>query len=224
MTRAVRRRHEAHVRASNVFNDYSDAFKVTAGWQKSRTALAACVTEARRLFARQEQSIQDRRAAAEQIRAGRQSLRKGIAVIVKVGKLVTVDETTMATLQIPRSVSDVELLACARGLLNRVTPYADSFVAEGLPPGVLQSVQDRIDRFVAAKDEYAAARENFTAASESIRRTQARADLLVDALEAIVADTSEALPEVLPILRMAKRVGPRTQPVAEAPPIALRAA
>ena len=209
MRETVRRRHNAHVRVRLVCGSYSQLFDAIPGWSKARTSLDACVKEVVRQFRLQGHSIEDGRAAAEQIRVGRQEIRNAILVIVRIGKLVTLDETTMTTLRAPRSVSDSTLTTSARVLLERVRPYADAFVAEGLPPDVLPRLYDLIEQFEAAKLQAVAARERFTAASESIRVTQARADLLVAAIEGIALNTPAAVPAVVTVLRMAKRVGPR---------------
>jgi len=188
---------------------------------KRRTALAACVANADRRLAFQERSIEEQRAAAETLRVTRHALRDAAKAIVKIGKFVTLDETTMATMQILGSVSDDELLAYMRGLIGRVGPYIDAFVAEGLTPDLLKNMENQIQRFVAAKRDYAAARLAFTAASESIHETQAAADTIVEALEAIAVITPAARPEVLTKLRMAKRVGPRVVAHSEKPALSL---
>ena len=209
MRKEVRRRHDAHVRVNGVCTEHSTVFDATPGGQKTRTALGTSVADVDRLLAYQERSIQDRRAATEQCRLGRQALRDAAQAVVKVGKLVTLDEPTMSTLQLPGPASDDELLAYTRGLLDRVAAHAEAFVAEGLPPDLLTNLDAETQRFVAAKDGQAAARQGFTAAAESIRLAQDKADTTVDALDAIAVNTPAAHPEVLRKLRLAKRVGPR---------------
>ena len=122
---------------------------------------------------------------------------------------MNLDDTTMATMQLPGAASDDELLAYAQGLLDRVSVHADRFVAEGLPPDVLSNLADGIRAFSAARDAQDGARQRFTAATESIRQSLAGADTTTDALEAIAVNTPAARPEVLTKLRIAKRVGPR---------------
>jgi len=223
MRKHVRRRYDAQVRASNVCHEHSGIFDITPGGQKARTALAARVTDVGRLFALQERTLEDQRAATEQIRIGRRALRDRANVVVKIGKLVRVDETTMTTMQLPGSVSDDELVAYLRGLIDRVAPHADAFIAEGMPPDLLTNLQDGIQQFAAAKDRYAAARQGFTAATEMIRETQAKVDNTIDALEAIAVITPAAHPEMLTKLRMAKRVGPRAAASAKSVPLSATA-
>ena len=219
MRKEIRRRHAAHVRAQAVCTEYGPLFDATDGGKKTRAALGTHVADVDRLLALQERSIEDRRAATNQIRQSRRSLRDAAKAVVKVGKLVNLDDTTMATMQLPGPASDDELLAYARGLLDRVSLHADAFVAEGLPPDLLKNLADRLQAFTAARDAQAASRQRFTAATESIRETLNRAGKTVDALEAIAVNLPDVHPEVLTKLRIAKRVGPRpTEPAA--PPAA----
>ncbi|HZR23774.1 MAG TPA: hypothetical protein VFA59_09320 [Vicinamibacterales bacterium] len=218
MRKTIRRRHDAHARASSVCNDHSAIFDATPGGQKTRTALATYVEDVDRLMAVQERSNEDRRAAMEQVRAGRLALRAAATAVAKVGKLVNLDETTMATMQVPGRVSDDELLAYTRGLLDRVAGHADAFVAEGLPPDLLKHLEDGVPRLAAAKEQYAAARQRFAGALEAIREAQAKSETTIDALEAIAANTAAATPDMLKELRMARRIGPHVGAAATEPP------
>jgi hypothetical protein len=219
MRKQVRRRHDAHVRAQGVCTEHSALFDATPGGQKTRAALGTHVAEVDRLLALQKRSVEDRRAATEQCRLSRRTLREAAKAIVKVGKLVNLD-AIMETLRLPPATSDDELLAYSRGLLDRVSAHADAFVAEGLPPDLLKDLGDAIQAFAAARDAQAASRQRFTAASESIRETLDNADKTVDVLEAIAVNTPAAHPEVLTKLRMARRVGPRViAPAAKPSPI-----
>ncbi len=217
MRKRIRRRHDAHVRAYSVCTEHSALFDATAGGQKTRAALGAHVADVDRLLALQERSIEDRRAATEQCRLLRQTLRNAASAVVKVGKLVHLDDTVMATMQFPGSPSDDELLAYSRGLLDRVSAHAEAFVADGLPPDLLKNLSDAIQTFAAARDAQTASRQRFTAAAESIHETLDKADKTVDVLEAIAVNTPAAHPEVVTKLRIAKRVGPRATEPAEKP-------
>lgn len=68
MREKLRRRHDADVRASSMRSDHGDIFDITSGGQKPRIAFAAYVKKVSRLFALQERSIEDRRAATEHTR------------------------------------------------------------------------------------------------------------------------------------------------------------
>src|SRR5712692_1207469 len=217
MRKEIRRRHDAHVRAHGVCTEHSALFDATPGGQKTRAALGTYVADVARLLALQERSIQDRRAATEQIRFSRRALRDAAKGVVKVGKLVNLDDAMMAAMQLPGPASDDELLAYSRGLLDRVSSHADAFVAEGLPPDLLKNLANRIQAFAAARDAQAAAGQRFTAATESIRETLDKADNTVGALEAIAVNIPAARPEVLTRLRIAKRVGPRAAEPAPKP-------
>jgi hypothetical protein len=200
-----------------VCSEHSALFDATPGGQKMRAALGAHVADVDRLLALQERSIEDRRAATEQCRQSRQTLRDAANAVVKVGKVVSLGDAIMATLKRPGPGSDDELLAYSRGLLDRVSTHADAFVADGLPPDLLKNLSDAIQAFAAARDAQAASRQRFTAAAQSIRETLDNADKTVDVLEAIAVTTPAARPEILTKLRIAKRVGPRAAEPAAKP-------
>jgi hypothetical protein len=203
-----------------VCTEHSAIFDATAGGQKARASLGTHVAEVDRLLALQERSVEDRRAATEQCRLSRVTLREAAKAVVSVGKLVNLDASIMETMRLPPVTSDDELVAYSRGLLDRVSAHADAFVAEGLPPDHLKDLADAIDAFAAARDAQAASRQRFSAATESIRETLDAADKTVDVLEAIAVHTPAAHPEVVTKLRIARRVGPRvTAPAAKPSPI-----
>ena len=134
MRKQVRRRHDAHVRAQNVCAEHSALFDGTSGGQKARAAFGAQMAEVDRLLALQERSIEDGRAATEQCRQSRRTLRAAAKAVVSVGRVVNLDAPLMDTMRLPGATSDDELLAYTRGLLERVSAHADAFVAEGCRP------------------------------------------------------------------------------------------
>jgi len=217
MHQEIRRRYDAHVRANSVCTEHRALFDATAGGRKMITALGTYVADVERLLALQAQSIQDRRTATEQCRLSRRALRDAGKVVVRVASLVNLDDPMMPTARLPGPMSDDDLLAYARALLERVSPHADALVAEGLPPDLLQDLADRIQALAAARNEQAASRHRFTCAAESIRETLNRADKTLSALEAIAINTPAAHPEVVTKLRMAKRVGHRAADAAAKP-------
>src|SRR5712691_3155186 len=101
MRKEIRLRHDAHVRANGVCTEHRALFDATPGGQKTRAALGAHVPDVDRLLALQERSIEDRRAAVEQCRLSRRTLRDAANAVVKVGKLVNLDDAIMATMQLP---------------------------------------------------------------------------------------------------------------------------
>ena len=218
MRKEIRRRHDAHLRAHGVCTEHGALIDGAAGGQRMRDALSALVADVDRLLALQERSIEDGRAATEQCRISRRRLRGAANLVVKVGRLVHLDGTVMATMRLPVVGSDDELLAYARGLLDRVSPLADAFVAGGMPPAFLKSIADTIQRLDAARVAQAASRQRFTAAEAAIRAKLNETDKTVDVLEALAVTTPAAHPEVLTKLRMAKRVGPRVAPASSAKP------
>jgi hypothetical protein len=218
MRTRVRRRHEAYVRVQSVCAGYSALFDATPGGQKARAALGTDVSELDRLLALQQASIEDRRAATEQCRLSRRTLRAAARAVVTVGRVVNLDSAVMGTMQAPGPMSNDELLAYSRGLLERVFAHADVFVAEGLPPDLLKNLGDGVTAFAAAREAQAGARQRFSAAFESIFETLDHAGKMVDVLEAIVINTPGAPLEVLTTLRIARRIGPRVSPPVTKPP------
>ena len=209
MRARIRRRHEAQVRAHNVCTEHGAIFENTVGGRTLLDHLGGSVTEVARLLADQQLAIQERRAATHDVRQLRRELRSGAKVIVRIGRLVKVDEVTMSTMRIHRRNADGDLAAYLEGLIGRVSPYAGAFEAAGLPSGLLQTLADRLQVFVEARGAQTASSRRFTAATESIRAMQAKTQDTVAALEAIAAHPPGAQPELLTKLRIAKRVGPR---------------
>jgi len=205
----IRRRFDAHTRTSDVCARHRTFFDATGGGATMRTALVTYVADVERHLAGQEQSIEDRRAATAQLARGRRILRDYAAAVVKVGRVVEIAGVTMSTMRLPGSISDDQLLAYTRGLLDRVLPYQGAFEAHGLLPGLLQTCAREIDRFVAAKHRLAQARQQFTASTQTIRLIQSRAAKAIDVLETIAITTPAAPTEALSELRIAKRIGPR---------------
>ena len=218
MRKDVRRRHDAHVRVNGVCKDHSDVFDATPGGQNTRAALGTCIADSERLFAVQTQATEERRAAAEQSRVARGKLFDATRAVVNIGKLVKVAGTTMTTMQMPDGPSDDELVAYARGLVNRVSAHADAFFAAGLPPALLNNLETSIQELATAREAVVAAGQRFAAASVSIRETQNQADTTVAALASIAVNTPAANPEIVAKLRIAKRVGPRADRKADDTP------
>ena len=169
MRKYVRRKHDANLRTDRVCTEHSAVFDATPGGQKTRTALHTYVQDIGGLLGTQESSIEDRRAATNQCRQCRRSLRNAGKAVVRVGKLVNLDEDVMKTMQLPGPGSDSDLVAYMRGLLDRVSAHADAFVAEGLPPNLLKNLSDRIDAFETARNDRNAARERFTHSVEGFQ-------------------------------------------------------
>ena len=218
MRKQVRRRHEAHVRAQSVCDEHSAFFDATPGGQKAHADHGKQVAEVGSLLALQHRSNLDRRAATEQGRLSRRALRNAVRAVIRVGRLVKLDAEVMGKMALPARRNDEELLTFSQGLLERVSPYADAFVAEGLPPDLLKHLAQGIAEFEAAREAQALARQRFTGAAASIDDTLDRADKTADVLEDILINTPGAPPEALTQLRLARRVGPRMEQPAPKPP------
>ena len=165
MTKQTRRRHEAHVRAESVGTELSAFFDATPGGQKARADHGKQVAEVGRLLALQHRSNLDRRAATVQGGKSRRALRNAVRAVIKVGRLVNLDPDVMANMKVPVRKNDEELLTFSQGLLERVSPHADAFVAEGLPPDLLKHLDQGIADFAAAREAQSTSRQRFTAAS-----------------------------------------------------------
>jgi hypothetical protein len=211
MRNDIRRRHDAHVRVNGVCFEHRALFDATPGGRATRSALGTSIAEVDRLLAVQTRSNEDRRASTEERRVARQALRNAAKAVVAVGRLVRVDAITTTAMQLPRKASDDELVADARGLVNRVSAYVDAFVAVGLPPDALNHVQTAIRKLAAARDAGASARQRFAAAAALIRDAQNASRLIIAALEAIAINLPAANPEVVTKLRLARRVGRRRE-------------
>jgi len=138
---------------------------------------------------------------------------------VQIAPLVNVEGLLTETIDRPGRVrTDGELLPYMRGLLERVSPHADAFVAEGLPADQLRKLAEEIDRFAAAKDLRAKALQRSAAAAEALRTSQDTARKNIAALEAAAMGIEADHPEILTKLRLAMRVGPRAADAAAASP------
>jgi hypothetical protein len=85
------RRHHAHIRAQQVCAEQREWFDRTPGGRKARAALGTHVADVDRLHSLQERSIEDGRAAIEQCRQARHTLRTGAKAFVMVGRVVNLD-------------------------------------------------------------------------------------------------------------------------------------
>ncbi len=218
MRKQVRRRHEAHMRAKSVCAEHRAFLDATTGGQKAHVNLDTQLAEVGRLLALQHRSILEGRAATERCRLSRRALRDAVRAVIRVGRVVNLGSEVMGNMQVPSRTSDDELLTFAQGLLERVSPHAAAFVAEGLAPDLLKHLDQGIADFAAAREAQAISRQRFTAASGSIAETLDRADKTADVLEDILITVPGAPPEALAELRIARRVGPRTSAAEPKPP------
>ena len=212
MRTVVRLRHESQVRSNDVCTQHSNTFDRTDGATKIRRALDGHVTESTRLLALQERMLQERRAATEQCRICRRTLRAAGRTVVKVGKLVDLPDTVMYTLAVPGSMSDNALQAHMQGLYERVLPYQDAFEAVGLPPEALTDLTDGISALAKARAARAATIQDAASAREALHETQRRASVTILALEAIASTATPEDREVVKKLQVARRIGPRRAP------------
>src|ERR1051325_4152479 len=176
MKKRIRRRFDAHTRADDVCTEHRATYDATRGGQKQRASLGDCTAESKRLVALQKRSMEERKAATAQCRIVRRALRVAIKAVVTFGRLVELPGAVMDTLRMPSAMSDTDLLAYSRGLLDRVSPFAAAFEAEGLPSGILDDLRSGIAMLDAARADRSAAVQNSAAAALRLREVQNRAD------------------------------------------------
>jgi len=211
MRKTTRRRHDAQTRANLVVTEGSAILDAEPGGLSARQSLGTYLAHVDDQLALQQRALEDRRAAHDDLRRGRGTLRNAAKAVVKIGKLIDpADEALMATMKIPGGVSDDEFVAWTRALVDRVTPHADAFVKVGLPSNLLNNLRDAIQQFMKSRDLRDVTIQRFQNATESIRETQDKIDKTLDAIHAVALNLPAANPDFVRKLRIARRVGPRT--------------
>jgi hypothetical protein len=214
MREFVKLRHASLVRSDDVCTEHSDVFDVNPGTKNTRLALHGYVAESTRLLALQKQAFAERKAATQQCQICRGVLRASCIAVVRVGKLVTLPDTVMATLVIPSPMRDRDLLDYAQALHDRVLPYLQAFEDKALPPDGLQKLTDGIQALTVARAAYAATIQDSATADQAVQENHDKAALTISALESLIPAPRR---DVLTKLRIARRVGPRrVQPPATA--------
>jgi len=211
MRKDFSRRQAAHVRTDGVCAEHREFFDATAAGRGVRAALAASVAKVDRLLVLQRGWIEDTRAATEQRRRARRAIRDAMTAIATIGRTMRLPDTATATMRRHEPMADGVLLACARALVDRVSPHADAFVAAGLPAAVFAALDASIPRLDAAIQAQAGYRQRFSAASDIIRDALNDADTAITVLDVVARHTPDAPPELLVRLRIAKRVGHRAR-------------
>ena|SRR5438874_6925567 len=218
MKKQVRLTHNAQVRANDVATENASTWDGSAGGNKNRLALNGYVTESTRLLAVRQRALDDRKTATAQCRFWRTALGSLNRTIVRVGKLVNRPEKVTDTLAIAGSMSDADLQAHMQSLHDRVLPFIDAFLAEGLPPGTLTDLADGIKGLEAARAAVAATIQDVASADEALRENQKLARTTIHALESMAPRSTPAEREVITKLKTARRVGPRTTQPDDAAP------
>src|SRR5436190_9175150 len=209
MERFVKLRHEAQVRSNDVCTRNSDAVDVNPGRKKTRLALTGYVTESTRLIAVRDRALEERKAATQQCRLCRRSLRGAGKAVVKVGKLVDLPDTVMETMTIPGEMSDERLQSHMQALYDRVLPHKAAFEAEGLPSDALAKLTDGIKALEAARSARAATIQDAASADDALSENQDLASTAILALESVMPTATQAHRELVKKLKVARRVGPR---------------
>ena len=213
MRTVMRLQYAADERANKVCTDHAELFDGIPGAQKTRLALDGYVTESRQQGAIMAQARQLRRAAVLRCADARAAGRKAAKAVVRVGKLVKMPglpDSVTNHLALPGQMSDHDYLFFLQGMLDLVHPFEQAFAAEGMPPDVLNNLAASITELRAAKAAKDAATETASAAAEKLNELHRLSATAIAALEAIAVNVPEANPEVVTKLRMAMRVGPRS--------------
>ena len=210
MKTVMRLQYAADERANEVCAENAEFFDGIPGAQKTRLALDGYVTESRLQGAVIARARQLRRAAVLRCGDARAAGRKAAKAVVRVGKLVKLPDSVMNNLALPGQMSDHDFLFFLQGLLDLVRPFEQAFAAEGMPPNVLNNLAASITELRAAKAAKDAATEAAAAAAEKLNELHRLSATAIAALEAIAVNVPEANPEVVTKLRVAMRVGPRS--------------
>ena len=207
MKTTSRRRQEAHVRTQAVCADHRGTFEATSVGKKMLAQLDTSVADVEHGFAEQQGGLEDARRGGEDRRTSRRGLRGGITAVVRISHLVGLDAGTSALVQMPTLGSDELLAADARMILDKVTPLADPFAAQGLPANVLADLPGQIAALKQAKLAQAAGKERHLTANAAILTALDSGDEAVAALEKILV-ASQQDPDAMTAWNCAKRVGP----------------
>src|SRR5258708_20391490 len=111
-------------------------------------------------------------------------------------------------MRVPDIASDEQLMMDGGGIAAAGGAHADAFKTAGLPESDLVNLPAQIAALKAAKTAASNARKAFTVAAKGIRKALNSGDDAIVVVDAILARTPNADPEVLAKLRLAKRVGP----------------
>jgi hypothetical protein len=217
MRKEVLRKHRAHIRTRGVCAEHPAVFTANEGGKTTLGTLGTNVEAVDGQLADRKRYLGEARAASAQLRLYRRILYVAMRAIVKVARSVGLSDPTLLGIPYPSRTGDENLLASARGLVDRVTPHADAFVAAGLPSDLLANLAIQIQAFAAAKSALATARQQFTAVATVIREKQEASDKAVDVLEAIAETGPGSSAEILTKFRIARRIGPHVDHKADAP-------
>jgi len=218
MDRRIRLRTDAHERVDSVFKEHeADLKKAAPGSLKHVATVADAVTDVVQLMKEQGQHLIARRTAIADGRKERRALRNAVRLVVRVNPLVRLADGTAKLMQTPRVASDAELLRDCEAILETARQHADAYVAEGVPPGLLDDLAKHIEAFADTRKRLTVATQGHSAARLAILDRLADADKATGVVQAILINTPDANPDVLRKLRQAKRVGPRVHEDAAAP-------
>ena len=170
-----------------------------------------------------QRHFDDERAATATCRKLRRALRGSLKAVVKVSPFVSREEATAKVMGRIGNSSDSDLLSVAAATLDKVTQHSAAFLEQGLPVNVLKNLPLQTDGLTKAKKAQSDARLLRLAAGESIETALGAGDAAIDLLHSIAVSTSDADPNLVSQLRLAKRVGPAKAkgepPAAEPDPV-----
>jgi hypothetical protein len=206
-----KRRQQAHVSSLDECTKVQSAFDANPGGQKAFGRLGTSVTTVRRSFADLQVCLNDKQKALETIQSGRLALRTLLKGVVRVSALADLEPVAAKVMQLPRKSSDELLLADAQAILDQVIAHKDVFLAEGLAPNVLTDLPAQIAQLTADRAAYSDAVRRYTATTDDIRRALDAGDDAVEVCASYLESLPGTDPAVIQKLRIARRVGPRSE-------------
>jgi hypothetical protein len=149
-------------------------------------------------------------AALAGIRTARTNVRWGLTALVRIAPSVTLEPEVAKVFHMPRGRTDEELLAVARDAMDKIAPFANEFLAAGLPPKVLTDLPKQIADFAAARLAKSNASREYTITTDHIDKELDAGDEAIR-IAATILDSSPSAPtDAVKKLRSAKRIGPST--------------
>src|SRR5258708_7197559 len=164
MRKNIRRKHEAHRRAQAICEQNRSVIEASDGGKTTFATFNTSLDGVDQLFAAQQQALNERRVAQEELTAIRRTLRDITKSVVGVSGSVTLDEGSAKVMQLPEFSSDELLQADATAIYNVASAHAAQFQAVGLPPNTIADLRDQIGVFVKTRKASSTARRTYTTA------------------------------------------------------------
>ncbi|HEV3139992.1 MAG TPA: hypothetical protein VGY57_05730 [Vicinamibacterales bacterium] len=205
----IRRRSDSLVQILAFVMVHLVIFEATSVGKKMVAALQQLVAQLTTLFTT-DSSARDTAHdhTVERAKARKALLRSGKA-IRRTGLLLALDgAATEERFPQFRSVSDRQLAADARSVLEKALPLKAAFVAHGLPSSVIEDLPAQIEAMDQAIQHQSTGREMHVAAKRAAGVALTSAAPIVKALESILLNAPNVDALTLEAWKSAKRIGP----------------